>query len=69
MSLWLDDDELYFLTGKRQRKLQLEILAQLRPPIVMRVRPEDSFPLVERWQFEGPRTGTTPRRRTEPNYG
>ncbi len=69
MSLWLDDNELFTLTGKRQRALQIERLAKMRPPIVFRVRPEDSYPLVERWQFEGPRTGSTPRRRTEPNYG
>lgn len=53
MSLWLTEKELHELTGKKQRKLQIEVLAQLRPPVKFRVRPEDSFPLVDRWQFQG----------------
>lgn len=54
MSLWLTEQELRQLTGKKHRKQQIEALAQLRPPVKFRVRPEDSFPLVDRWQFMGP---------------
>lgn len=54
MSLWLTEDELVELTGKKQRKLQVEALAKLRPPVKFRVREEDSFPLVDRWQFMEP---------------
>ena len=54
VSLWLTDKELFDLTGKKQRKLQIEVLSQLRPPVKFRVRPEDSFPLVDRWQFMEP---------------
>jgi hypothetical protein len=54
MSLWLDDDELFALTKKRHRDKQIEVLAKLRPPVKFRIRPEDSFPLVDRWQFMGP---------------
>jgi hypothetical protein len=53
MSLWLTEDELVELTGKKQRRLQIEVLSKLRPPVKFRVRPEDSFPLVDRWQFLG----------------
>ena len=53
MSLWLDADELKILTGFAQRKRQIEALAQMRPPIKFRVRDHDSFPLVDRSQFEG----------------
>lgn len=53
MSLWLTEEELFDLTGKKQRRLQIEVLAKLRPPVKFRVRPEDSFPLVDRWQFLG----------------
>lgn len=53
MNLWLTDDELFELTKKRQRRLQIEALAKLRPPVKFRVREEDSFPLVDRWQFLG----------------
>lgn len=52
MSLWLNDDELFELTGKRQRAKQIEILASYKPPIRFRVRPDDSFPLVDRAQFD-----------------
>jgi hypothetical protein len=38
----------------------------LRPPVRFRVRPDDSFPLVDRAQFE---TVDAPRLRKEPNYG
>lgn len=51
MDLWLNSKELRELTGKRNRKLQIEVLSNLRPPVIFRVRPEDSFPLVDRWQF------------------
>lgn len=54
MSLWLTQDELVELTGKKQRKLQIEVLSTLRPPVKFRVREEDSFPLVDRWQFMEP---------------
>jgi Domain of unknown function (DUF4224) len=66
MSLWLTDDELHALTGKRQRSRQIAVLAALRPPVRFRVRPDDSFPLVDRAQFE---TVDAPRLRKEPNYG
>lgn len=54
MDLWLTEKELIDLTGKKHRKNQIEVLAKLRPPVKYRVRPEDSFPLVDRWQFQGP---------------
>lgn len=54
MNLWLTEEELITLTGKKHRRLQIEVLSQLRPPVKFRVRPEDSFPLVDRWQFMGP---------------
>ncbi len=66
MSLWLDDKELFALTGYRQRPKQIAVLAQLKPPVRFRVRPDDSFPLVDRAQFEGPER---PRMRQEPRYG
>jgi hypothetical protein len=66
MSLWLDDKELFALTGYRQRPRQIAVLAQLRPPVRFRVRPDDSFPLVDRAQFE---TVDAPKMRKEPNYG
>lgn len=55
MSLWLDRDELVTLTGYKQLHKQIEVLAQLRPPIKYRIRPHDSFPLVDRAQFESGR--------------
>lgn len=54
MSLWLTEKELVELTGKKHRRLQIEVLSALRPPVKFRVREEDSFPLVDRWQFMGP---------------
>lgn len=54
MSLWLTNEELIELTGKRNRKLQIEALANLRPPVKFRIREADSFPLVDRWQFMEP---------------
>lgn len=51
MSLWLTNEELIQLTGKKQRKLQIEALANMRPPVKFRIREEDSFPFVDRWQF------------------
>lgn len=66
MSLWLNDDELHALTGKRQRAKQIEVLARLIPPVRFRVRPDDSFPIVDRSQFE---SNNVPRMRKEPNYG
>lgn len=52
MSLWLTEDELIELTGKKQHAKQIEVLASFAPKVKFRVRPEDSFPLVDRWQFE-----------------
>lgn len=54
MSLWLSEKELVELTGRKHRKLQIEALSRLRPPVKFRVREEDSFPLVDRWQFMEP---------------
>lgn len=66
MSLWLNDDELRDLTGKTHRSKQIEVLAKFKPPVRFRVREADSFPLVDRSQFEA---GSMPRPRKEPNYG
>lgn len=52
MSLWLTEEELVELTGKKHREKQIAVLSSLRPPVKFRVRPEDSFPLVDRWQFQ-----------------
>lgn len=57
MSLWLTHEELVTLTGKKHRKRQVEALAKMRPPVKFRVRPHDSFPLVDRVQFEGRNDG------------
>lgn len=43
MSLWLDADELHALTGYKQRRKQIEVLARMRPPVKFRVRPHDSY--------------------------
>jgi hypothetical protein len=69
MSLHLNDDELYEVTGYRQRAKQIEVLAKLSPKVEFRVRPGDSFPLVPRWQFEGPAKLSAFRAKSEPNYG
>jgi hypothetical protein len=53
MKLWLTEEELIELTDKKHRKKQIEVLASIQPKIKFRVRPEDSFPLVDRWQFLG----------------
>ena len=66
MSLWLSEEELYELTGKRQRAKQIKVLSEYRPIIRFRIRPEDSFPLVDRAQFETVPTAT---KRREPNFG
>lgn len=52
MSLWLDEDELRVLTGYTHRSKQIEVLGKLRPPVKFRVREHDSYPLVDRAQFE-----------------
>jgi hypothetical protein len=52
VSLWLDNDELKALTGRTQRRKQIEALSKMRPPIRFRVRPHDSYPLVDREQFK-----------------
>lgn len=52
--LWLNDKELFELTKKKHREKQIKVLASMRPPVKFRIRPEDSFPLVDRWQFMGP---------------
>lgn len=57
MSLWLTADELRALTGYARRAKQVETLAKMRPPVKFRVRPHDSFPLVDRAQFEGRNDG------------
>lgn len=62
MSLWLNDDELYELTGYRQRERQHRALAELR--IAFKVRPKDGFPLVARSLFQSQTV-----RRSEPNFG
>jgi len=62
-AIWLDEDELFLLTGYRQRFRQRAALAELRIPF--RSRPADGFPLVERSQFDG---GIVPRKRNEPKY-
>ena len=54
MSLWLTEAELVELTGRKQRRLQVEVLANMRPPVKFRIREVDSFPLVDRWQFMEP---------------
>lgn len=54
MSLWLSNEEIIELTGKKVRRLQIEVLAKMRPPVKFRVREEDSFPLIDRWQFMEP---------------
>lgn len=54
MSLWLTEEELKELTKKSHRAKQIAVLSSMRPPVKFRVRPEDSFPLVDRWQFMGP---------------
>lgn len=54
MSLWLTEEELIELTAKKHREKQIQVLKDLRPPVKFRIRPEDSFPLVDRWQFMGP---------------
>jgi hypothetical protein len=66
MSLWLTPSELVELTGKKQRRKQIEVLTKLRPAVRFRVRPEDSFPLVDRDQFTGGLTEKS--RRREPNW-
>lgn len=66
MSLWLTENELRELTGKVQRSKQIAVLAALVPPVRFRVRPADSFPLVDRAQFE---VQPDARRKKEPNYG
>ncbi len=51
MSLWLTDDEVTELTGKKQNPKRIEALARLTPRVVFRVR-ADGFPLVDRAQFQ-----------------
>lgn len=58
MSLWLTADELNAMTGYKRRAKQIEVLAKMRPPVKFRVRPHDSFPLVDRDQFRGMRDGS-----------
>jgi hypothetical protein len=65
MSLWLTDDELYDLTGYRQREKQRKALAELR--VAFRSRPADGFPLVMRSLFTT--TDSKPVKRAEPNFG
>ena len=65
MSLWLTEDELFELTGKKHRAKQIEILSEYRPKISFRIRPVDGYPLVDRAQFEKPPTREKQR---EPNF-
>lgn len=67
MSLWLNDDELFELTGKRQRAKQIQVLSSMKPEIHFRVRPDDSFPLVDRAQFEQVMTKIGKQRRPDFN--
>jgi len=57
VSLWLTADELRVLTGYARRAKQIEVLGKMKPPIKFRVRPHDSFPMVDRAQFEGKNDG------------
>ncbi|HRC61597.1 MAG TPA: DUF4224 domain-containing protein [Dehalococcoidia bacterium] len=50
MSLWLNDDELYELTGYRQRDRQRQALVNMG--VKFRTRPADGCPMVHRAQFE-----------------
>jgi hypothetical protein len=61
--LWLNEDELYELTGFRQRNRQKQALAAMRIPF--RSREADGYPLVERSQFTA---AGSPQRRREPNF-
>lgn len=63
MSLFLNEDELYELTGFRQRKQQKLALAELSVPF--RSRPADGYPLVARIHFE---QTETPRKKTRPDF-
>ena len=64
--LFLTKPELIELTGKKHRKLQIMTLAKMRlssgEKVRYTVRPDDSYPLVPRSQFE-----FAPKRR-EPNF-
>jgi hypothetical protein len=64
VSLWLTPEELQTLTGRKRPKDQVQALADM-VGVRFRVR-ADGFPLVERWQFEGPLT-KAPKRR-EPDF-
>jgi hypothetical protein len=68
MSLHLTDEELYEVTGYRQREKQKQALAELRVPF--RSRPADGFPLVVREHYVGRETTAgKPVKRAEPNFG
>jgi hypothetical protein len=65
MSLHLTDDEIYEVTGYRQREKQKKALAELRIPF--RSRPADGFPLVVREHYVS--RDSKPVKRAEPNWG
>lgn len=60
--IWLDKDELQFLTGYKRKRDQVKALAELGIPF--RQRPADGFPLVQRAHVE-PQRGRAGR---EPNF-
>jgi hypothetical protein len=68
MSLHLNEDELYEVTGYRQREKQKAALAEL--DIKFRSRPADGYPLVIREHYLS-RDGKPAKsmKRTEPNFG
>lgn len=61
MSLWLSQEELEELTGRKKKKLQREALARMGVPF--RSRDADGFPLVLRSFFQ---TLTKAEKRREP---
>lgn len=68
MSLWLTPAEIVDLTGKKRRGDQVAVLAEFRPKVVFRVRPEDGFPLVDRAQFIEPYQGGRGRKIERPDF-
>jgi hypothetical protein len=66
--LHLNEDELYDVTGYRQRDKQKKALAELR--IKFRSRPADGFPLVVREHYVN-QGNESPKflKRTQPNWG
>lgn len=50
MNLWLNEEQLFELTGYHTKSKQKEALAQMKIPF--RSRPADGFPLVELSMFD-----------------